>query len=53
MGFDSRLQRRITFSNSQGLPIVYNSAIDSDDQQDILLFIHDDVWVDDYFSALG
>jgi GT2 family glycosyltransferase len=49
MGFDSRLQRRITFSNTQGLPIVYNAAIDSDDPQDILLFIHDDVWVDDYF----
>jgi hypothetical protein len=50
MGFDSRLQRRISFSNTQGLPIVYNAAIDSDDdQQDILLFIHDDVWVDDYF----
>lgn len=49
LGRDTRLGARIAFANSRGLPAVYNERITSPDKADILVFIHDDVWIDDYF----
>ncbi len=46
---DTRLVPRIFFSNTLGLPQVYNSRIEAGSESDILLFIHDDVWIDDFF----
>jgi hypothetical protein len=46
---DTSLVPRITFSNALGLPRVYNSRIEAKSDSDILLFIHDDVWIDDFF----
>lgn len=40
---------KIVADNQIGLPKLYNLAIDSDTENDILVFIHDDVWIDDYF----
>jgi GT2 family glycosyltransferase len=40
---------RIAVSNSAGLPKVYNAAIDDANEHDIVVFMHDDVWIDDYF----
>ncbi len=40
---------RVAVSNSVGLPRVYNSAIDDANDHDIVVFMHDDVWIDDYF----
>jgi len=48
---DQRLVARVAFANAQGLPEVYNSRIAAADPSDILVFIHDDVWIDDYFLA--
>lgn len=39
----------ITFQNTRGLPEVYNEAINSGADDEILVFIHDDVWIDDYW----
>jgi GT2 family glycosyltransferase len=49
MAMDRRISSRILNSNSLGLPSVYNSRIEADDSQDILMFIHDDVWIDDLY----
>jgi GT2 family glycosyltransferase len=49
MRFDSRLRPSIAYSNTRGLSRVYNDAIDAAGKEDLLLFVHDDVWVDDYF----
>ena len=49
--FDRRLVPRITFNNQCGLPTVYNNRIISADSNDALIFIHDDVWIDDYFLS--
>lgn len=46
---DSRLVPRLAFSNRRGLPEIYNERISAGDANDILVFIHDDVWIDDYF----
>jgi GT2 family glycosyltransferase len=50
---DKRMVARIAYENKRGLPEVYNSYILAPNQDDtindILLFIHDDVWIDDYF----
>lgn len=46
---DKRLRAAIAFSNSQGLPEVYNARITAQDGRDVLVFVHDDVWIDDYF----
>lgn len=46
---DPRLNPRVTFGNSVGLPQVYNQAIDAKDGGDILVFVHDDVWLEDFY----
>lgn len=48
---DTRLRPRIAFSNRQGLPEIYNARIDARDAAEILVFLHDDVWIDDYHLA--
>jgi hypothetical protein len=49
--FDERLKNHIVFSNQRGLSEIYNSRISSPESSDILIFIHDDVWIDDFFLA--
>ncbi|UCG98389.1 MAG: hypothetical protein JSW31_04595 [Burkholderiales bacterium] len=50
LAFDSkRLAVHLAFQNSAGLPTVYNSRISTANQSEVLLFVHDDVWIDDYF----
>ena len=44
---DSRLIPGISYDNSRGLPELYNKQIVAPDTPDILVFIHDDVWIDD------
>jgi GT2 family glycosyltransferase len=46
---DRRLAARIVFANQRGLPEVYNARIQAAENTEILVFMHDDVWVDDYF----
>jgi len=46
---DRRIQSRIFSDNAQGLPVVYNAAIDRTDGPDIVVFVHDDVWIEDIF----
>ena len=37
------------FDNSAGLPEIYNHFLLDDSRCDTIVFIHDDVWIDDYF----
>ena len=46
-----RLLARLTFANRRGLPEIYNARISARDSNDMLVFVHDDVWIDDYFLA--
>lgn len=48
---DTRLVARVAFENRRGLPEVFNERILSSDDNEILIFVHDDVWIDDYFLA--
>lgn len=48
---DPRLSSRICYSNQRGLPELYNHCIHADNSEEILVFVHDDVWLDDYFLA--
>lgn len=46
------MELRLTERNTQGLPVVYNQAIaDAAKNPAILVFVHDDVWLCDYFWA--
>jgi len=47
---DHRLIPKIYFENRRGLPDVYNESLMSADSE-IAIFIHDDVWIDDFFLA--
>jgi GT2 family glycosyltransferase len=49
IAFDPCISTRIRFENRDGLPSLYNESIDSDNANEILLFIHDDVWLHDYY----
>lgn len=51
LAYDSRISSSIAYSNSTGLPLVYNSRILAGPDKEIIVFIHDDVWIDDYFLA--
>jgi hypothetical protein len=44
---DARLVFDIAFSNKEGLPKVYNAAIARAGRRDAMLFVHDDIWLDD------
>src|SRR6185312_4835731 len=51
LSYDKRLSSSISFSNRLGLPTVYNSRILAETSKEFLVFIHDDVWLDDYFFS--
>jgi len=51
LAFDRRLSASVVFSNGAGLPEVYNARISPLNRAEILVFVHDDVWLDDYFLA--
>ncbi len=41
----------VAFENSTGLPIVFNRAIESASADAVMVFIHDDVWIDEFDFA--
>lgn len=51
LAYDQRLSLQVAVSNRAGLPEVYNSRISPQNKAEILVFVHDDVWIDDYFLA--
>jgi hypothetical protein len=44
---DPRIRAHVAFRNRKGLPEVYNTRIQAPDAHDALVFVHDDVWIDD------
>jgi GT2 family glycosyltransferase len=46
---DKRLQPQVTLSNAARLPDIYNARIESGDPADILVFMHDDMWIEDFY----
>jgi GT2 family glycosyltransferase len=48
---DRRLSPQIAHDNSRGLPDIYNARIDAASDDDILVFVHDDVWIEDFYFA--
>ena len=46
---DERLEVRVAAENRMGLPVVYNREICTENREKILVFVHDDVWLDDCF----
>ena len=49
MGHDARLNTNFTFENKRGLPDIYNEGIQAARDSDVLVFMHDDVWLQDFF----
>jgi hypothetical protein len=49
LGQDTRLNACIAYENRRGLSEIYNEAIDAEFAHDYLVFIHDDVWIEDVF----
>lgn len=46
-----RITAHIAFSNTRALPEIYNARITGEDSDALLVFMHDDVWIDDFFFA--
>ncbi|MDI1308080.1 MAG: tetratricopeptide repeat protein [Methylotenera sp.] len=44
---DARLSAHISFENTRGLSEVFNDRIEQPDKDATLIFIHDDVWIDE------
>jgi len=44
---DSSVSVHVRFENTAGLPAVYNAAMNEAGPNDVLLFVHDDIWLDD------
>jgi GT2 family glycosyltransferase len=51
LAHDNRISAEVAVNNVQGLPVVYNRRIEAPDAGDVLVFVHDDVWIEDYFLA--
>jgi Glycosyltransferase like family len=49
--FDERITHSIAFENKAGLSEIYNRQIRASKADNILLFVHDDVWINDFFLA--
>jgi GT2 family glycosyltransferase len=46
---DPRWASHVAFENKRGLPDVFNERIHAESENDILAFVHDDIWIDDIF----
>lgn len=46
---EPRINAVPAYQNKRPLPEIYNQRIEAEDAAEYLLFIHDDVWLDDYF----
>ncbi|MFK7965626.1 MAG: hypothetical protein AB8C46_16820 [Burkholderiaceae bacterium] len=49
LAHDDRIVPWIAYENSQGLPDIYNQLLQPGIEQGAVVFIHDDVWLDDGF----
>ncbi len=49
--FDTAIRSHIAFSNQRGLPDIYNERIQTKNDCDLLVFVHDDVWIEDLFFS--
>jgi GT2 family glycosyltransferase len=49
LAHDGGFKQNVAFENRTSLPEIYNRSIRSDSDNDIVVFIHDDVWIDDSF----
>ena len=43
------IRPQISFDNQLGLPTIYNDRIAAVSEDDVLLFVHDDVWLHDFY----
>lgn len=46
---DKRITCSIAFENRRGLPEIYNARIQAPNSAEVLVFMHDDVWIEDFF----
>ncbi len=44
---DARLSASIAFNNTRGLSTIFNACIENAEEDAVLVFIHDDVWIDE------
>lgn len=51
LAHDSRIRAQIAFENRAGLPLVYNAGLAQCAAEDLVVFVHDDVRLDDYHLA--
>jgi GT2 family glycosyltransferase len=49
LAHDARMTVRVATSNSRGLPDVYNEMLDGAADDAVVVFMHDDIWIDDYY----
>jgi len=49
--FDPRIRAQVAFGNKAGLPLVYNAGLATCQDDDIAVFLHDDVRLDDFHLA--
>lgn len=48
---DESWAHRVAYNNERSLSLVYNDAIRESRNETVLVFMHDDVWIDDYFFS--
>lgn len=48
---DPRITPHVAFDNTRGLPEIYDRVIEANDTGDILVFVHDDVWLEDFYFS--
>ena len=46
---DPRLRASVAFNNTRGLSELFNAQIHASSNDSVLVFVHDDVWITDYF----
>ena len=49
--FDKAICSHIVYANQRGLPDIYNERIQARNNSELLVFMHDDVWIEDMFFS--
>lgn len=51
LSFEKKIIHHIEYSNQRGLPEIYNERISAKNESQFLVFMHDDVWIEDLFFS--
>src|ERR1700733_6115382 len=51
LSWDKRIEPAVMFENHTGLPVIFNAHLTESRRDDLVVFTHDDVFINDFWLA--